>query len=158
MDGGGRRNAHIEGESLESWLADFTPEEIARAEREAEAALDDMGNFVLERDEFGSETLHIDEGEQKLHIERVADVEPVLDWCKAHYSAKVANSHCEFRQLASLPPSVLDIWGRANYPGLPDQWWQLKRYHHLVIKAAHDSDLSGFRTMAGNYIRRGDAA
>lgn len=151
-----RTNAHIEGEAFD--LSDFTPEEIAAATREADAALDDMGNFVLERGPDGTETLHIDETEGRITIERVADVEPTLDWCKANYSAKVANSHSEFRQLASLPPSVLDLWAKGKNLGLPDQWWQLKQYHHLVIEAAHDSDLSGFRLMAGRYMKKADAA
>jgi hypothetical protein len=147
-----RTNAQIEGFEVE----DFTPAEIAQAEREADAALDDMGRFVLERGPEGSETVLIDEADGALRLLRSVDVEPTLDWCKGHYSQAVVDRHCEFRQLASLPPSVLDLWARAKNYGLPDQWWQMKRYHHLVIDAAHDSELSGFRLMGGEYRRGGE--
>jgi hypothetical protein len=153
-----RTNAQVEGFDVD-FEKEFSPEEIARADREAEAALDAMGNFLLEDDPaYGSERVVWDEGENKLHIVRSQDVESTVEWCKGRYNEGIVNRHSEFRQFASLPPNALAIWGAANYPGLPDVWWELKQYHNLVLKAAHSRDLGYFRTLAGNYIRRQDAA
>src|ERR1700730_5126644 len=130
---------------------ELTPQEVAASRAETEAAVIDGTSMLLERDAGGTEYLHFED--DGFTIERVVDVEPVLDWCKGRFNAGLANSLSEFRQIASLPPSVLDIWGKVR--GLPPQWYSLKEYHNLVVQAAHDRDLSGFRTLAGHFIRRG---
>jgi hypothetical protein len=136
--------------------AEITAAEIAAAEAELRAARIDGSRMLLERDaETGArEILHFDEGEGTFSIERVADVEPVLEWCKGRYNEGIANRHCEFRPLASLPTVVLDIRGKAR--GLPDGWYLKKEYQREVLNAAHDPDLSGFRTMSGEFRRRGE--
>ena len=146
-------------EDLAGVAAEPTPEEIAAAAAELEEALLDDGSMLLERDAFSGavEKLHFDEGADTFTIERVVDVEPVLDWCKGRYNEGIANRHCEFRQIASIPPEVLELWARLKRYNLPGQWYLQKQYHHLVVEAAHDRDLSGFRTLAGEFRRRGDA-
>lgn len=130
--------------------------EVSAVRAEWDAATLDRNRMVLEENQYGTETLHFDEGENTFTIERVQDVEPILDWCKGRFNEGIANRHCEFRQIASLPPGALDVWARANGYGLPDGWYLQKQYHHLVMRAAHDSDLSGFRTLHGDFRRRGE--
>lgn len=136
--------------------AAITPQEVAAAHAEWKAAEIDRASMVLERNEYGTETLHFDESDNSFTIQRVQDVEPILDWCKGRYNEGIANQHCEFRQIASLPPGALDVWARSNGYGLPDGWYLKKQYHHLVMQAAHDRDLSGFRTLHGDFRRRGE--
>jgi hypothetical protein len=159
-DRSGTLNAWVEGELPAVTLE---ADEIAAAEREfADAQLED-GSLLLDRDpDSGAvEKLTFDEMAGTFTIERVADVEPVLDWCKGRFNEGVANRFSEFRHIASLPPEVLDLWPLAHFGpnhGLPAQWYLKPEYHHLVLKAAHDPDFGGFRTAPGHFIRRGDRA
>jgi hypothetical protein len=137
----------------------LTPAEIAAHERELEAARIDGTRMLLETGPAGERTiLHMGDGADEFVLERVVDVEPVLEWCKGRYNEGIANRHCEFRHMGSFPPEVLELWGIQRYGrgGLPDGWYYLKDYHHLVIEAAHDRDLAGFRTLHGDFRRRGE--
>lgn len=135
--------------------ATITEAEIAAANAELRAATIDSDRLLLEDDEYGREILFQDPSDGTFTIERIVDVEPVLEWCKARYNEGLANRHCEFRHMASLPPTALDMWARAQGYRLPSQWYLQKEFADLVTRAAHDRDLSGFRTLAGDFRRRG---
>lgn len=132
-----------------------TAAEIAAAEADLRAARIDASTMLLgvDPDTGARETLHHDESADTFVIQRVEDVEPVLEWAKGRYNEGIANRHSEFRQIAEVPYSVLDIWGKAR--GLPDGWYFKKEFDHLVMDAVHDRDLSGFRTLPGEFRRRG---
>lgn len=135
--------------------AEITQAEIAASEAELRAATIDANRMLLDDDEYGREILFEDPSDGTFTIERVVDVEPVLEWCKGRFNEGIAQQHCEFRQIASLPPAALDVWARARGYRLPDGWYLKREYEGLVMDAAHDRDLSGFRTLAGEYRRRG---
>jgi hypothetical protein len=152
------QNAAVEGEKLVPDDFDWQAAEQAAAADFAAAHVD---RSTLRLDDGGSdvaELLHFDEAADTIAIERVQDVEATLEWCKGRYNEGLANRHCEFRHIASIPTNALQIWGEKTYGAgsLPAEWWLKKEYHHLVIRATHDSDLSGFRTLSGNYARRGE--
>lgn len=121
----------------------------ARAEFEA-AQIDDSSLFMEEVDGI-REILHFDEGEQKFHLERVADVEPVLEWCKGRYNEGLASRFCEFRHVGRYPWVIVQIF--AKKWGVKDPWAMLKD-KEMVNRLLSDSDLSLFRTLPGNYSRR----
>jgi hypothetical protein len=135
--------------------ADFslTQDEVSAVQRAAEAAVLDGSTMSLGHGEDGAvERLHFDDVENTVTLSRVDDVQSVLDWCKGRFNAGLADSLSEFRQIASIPPDVLAIWANAKGYKLPADWMLRKDYHDLVIAAAHDRDLSGFRTLAGTYL------
>jgi hypothetical protein len=132
-----------------------TEAEFAEAERVAagfEAARIAENRVVLEDVDGAREILHLED--DKFVIERVEDVESTLDWCKGRYNEGLANRHCEFRHFASIPETALLIWGKGRGITVPN-WYMKKEYHDLVVEAAHDRDLSGFRTLSGNFSKRG---
>lgn len=135
--------------------AEITQAEIAAAEAELRAATIDANRMLLDDDEYGREILFEDPSDGTITIERVVDVEPVLEWCRGRYNEGIANAHSEFRQIASLPPEALDVWAKARGYRLPQNWYLKREYEALVMAAVHDRDLSGFRTLAGEYRRRG---
>jgi hypothetical protein len=148
------QNAAVEGDKLVADDFDWQAAEQAAA-ADFERAHVDSNTLVLDTGSDVTERLHFDPMGESFAIERVQDVEATLEWCKGRYNEGLVNQHCEFRQFASLPTNVLEIWGRNR--GLTDPAWYLKpEYQSLVVEAAHDRDLSGFRTLAGDYRRRGE--
>jgi hypothetical protein len=127
---------------------ELTQAEIAASDAELAAARIGERDYLVETDNVARETLHFDEA--GAHLRRVEDVESVLEFCKQRYSEGIVNRFCEFRHMAELPVSALEVWAAANgHRGLPAGWMYQKQYHDLVIRAAHDSDLAGFRTAPG---------
>lgn len=116
---------------------------------------------LLETYEDGTkEYAHFDEQTgDLLHVERVEDVESVLDWCRGRFNAGLANRHCEFRHVGSYPQGVLEIFGRKY--GIK-RAHESETYANAVTRAlgkdkeltkllVNDRDLSGFRTLPGTY-------
>jgi hypothetical protein len=126
--------------------------EAARAEESFRAARIDENRVLIDETDGVREILHLDG--DKFAIERVQDVEETLEWCKGRYNEGLVNRNCEFRQIASLPENALVIWGKGRGIDVPN-WYLKKEYQDLVVEAAHDRDLSGFRTLPGHYSRRG---
>lgn len=94
-----------------------------------------------------------------LHVERVEDVEKVLDWCKGRFNEGLANHHCEFRHVGSYPQGVLEIFGRKHGIKRANE---SETYAHAAMRVlgkdeeltkllVNDRDLSGFRVLPGRY-------
>jgi hypothetical protein len=147
-------NAAAEGDKLVPGDFDWQAAETAAAS-DFEAAHLDSDTLLLDRSGGVTERLHFDPMGESFALERVQDVEATLEWCRGRYNAGLANSHCEFRHYASLPVAVLEIWGKSRGITQPD-WYLKKENEKLLVEAAHDRDLSGFRTLAGNFMRRGE--
>lgn len=130
---------------------DLTQDEIAASDAELAGARLGERDYLVESDAVSRETLTFD-GDGSAHLLKVEDVESVLEWCKGRFNEGIVDRHCEFRQMASVPVSALEMWASAKgHKGLPAGWMYQKRYHELVVRAAHDSDLAGFRTMPGEF-------
>lgn len=137
-------NALSDGEELVG--GPLTPEELARERAELERDMIGPNEFML----GPGERVVFEEDGDTFHIERVEDVEGVLDWCKGRFNEGLANAKCEFRQIASYPPVILEIFGKKR--GVTDPAWYLKRgSEDLMKELLLDRDLSGFRTLAGRY-------
>lgn len=86
-----------------------------------------------------------------LALQRVQDVEGVLNWCKGRYNEGLVNRHSEFRQVASYPRGAIEIF--AKKWGLPSDEVErlLIKDKKLTDKLLSDPDLSGFRTLPGRF-------
>lgn len=141
---------------VESIVDDLTPEEW-EAERK-KAALDyklarlEDGSLFLENSDGVTETLHFDETAQTFTIKRVEDVESVMDWCQTHYNEVQVNKHNEFRFLGRYPVTIAQVfakrWGFSS-------WQECLKHKDMFYRLLNDRDLSKFRTIPGNYTRRG---
>ena len=101
-----------------------------------------MSKLLLDRHSGWTEYLHHDEAEDKYHIEMVADVESVLEWCKQ--SRNEGNGHSktgEFEHVARIPMVVIEIWKKAH--GVDPL---AKGNEDLLERMLKDPALSGFRT------------
>jgi len=124
---------------------DLTQAEIAASDAELAAARIGDRDYLVE----DGETLHFDD-QGAAHLHRVEDVTEILEWCKSRFNEGIVNLYCDFRHMAELPVSALEMWAAANgHRGLPAGWMYQKQYHDLVIRAAHDRDLAVFRTAPG---------
>ena len=135
---------------------DLTPEQWEEERKKAEldyklAKLED-GSLFLEENDGITETLHFDEVEQTFTIKRVEDVESVMDWCRAHYNEVHVNKHNEFRFLGRYPITIAQVF--AKKWGFPN-WQECLKHKDMFYRLISDRDLSKFRTVAGNYTRRG---
>lgn len=117
------------------------------AERFRKARIDD-NRFVLDETDGIREVLHFDG--DTVSLERVQDVESVLEWCKGRYNEGLANKHCEFRHVASIPTTVIDLYAKL-YLGPQAQWSDLLKRENdgLFKQMLNDRDLSGFRSLGG---------
>jgi hypothetical protein len=86
-----------------------------------------------------------------LALERVEDVEAVLEWCKGRYNEGLVNRHSEFRQVGSYPANVISIFEKKHGLKPGEAAIALGKDKHLTNKLLNDPDLSGFRTLAGRY-------
>jgi hypothetical protein len=84
-------------------------------------------------------------------IERVQDVEPVLEWCRGRYNEGIVNRHCEFRLVGSYPPNIIEIFAGKNGLTFDQVIGALGKDKDLTNRLLGDSDLSHFRTLAGRY-------
>lgn len=129
----------------------ITADEIARAADEFSNAIVDENTLVLEKDGNRTEILTFD-GDTARVVEK-ANLTAHQDFCKEVFNDPI-DRKSEFRRIASFPQEALRLWGFVNH-GLTDPAWYLKKeYLYLVVEAAHDRDMSDFRTMPGHYMRK----
>ena len=111
-----------------------------------------MSRIRVEHNDGGVEYAWFDDATgDLLSIEREDDVEPVLEHAKSCFNEGLVNTKCEFRRVGSYPLNVLRIF--AQKWGIdPDRvLHELGKNHDLTMKLVNDRDLSGFRTLPGQY-------
>lgn len=110
-----------------------------------------MPRFFVDDDGAGTEFAHIDAEGNLEAVERVEDVEPVLEAAKAAFNIGLQNKASEFRRVGSYPANCLRIF--AQKWGLdPNTIIQrIGKDKELTRLLLNDRDLSGFRTLPGSY-------
>lgn len=129
---------------------DITAEEILAAAAEFKAATIDENTLFLE-DVDGRKELLVFDGD-KVRLTVYQDLTGLQEANKAAYNTPI-NQGCEFRRFARFPASFLEAYGFNNQ--LPSGWYYRKEYEGLLLRIAHDPQYRDFRTMPGNFIRRG---
>lgn len=128
----------------------ITPEEIRAAAAEFKGAKIDENTLFLEDVDGRKELLVFDDDRMRLVV--YEDLTGLQEANKAAYNQPI-NQGCEFRMMARFPASFLEAYGFNN--GLTRGWYYLKEYEGLLMRIAHDPQYRDFRTMPGNFIRRG---
>jgi hypothetical protein len=85
--------------------------------------------------------LHWDEHDESLHVERVQDVEPVLEMVKAMRTHGFDGYNADRSMQAThvLPITVLEQWQREGV-----EWWN-RDHDGELRRRANDPALNGFR-------------
>jgi hypothetical protein len=87
----------------------------------------------------------------KMTIRRVLDVEPLLEENKRRRNEGWVNKGSEFVQIAAFPSGAAWLYGQMR--GMGERWPDiLKRENfELLGDMVHERDLSGFRTVEGDF-------
>ena len=111
-----------------------------------------MSRVFLEKDEYGVEYAYFDDATGDLQaVERVQDVEPILEEAKACFNEGLVNRKSEFRRVGSYPPNAIRLFA-AKHGIDPDRVVRdLAKDWNLTRLLLNDRDLSGFRTLPGRY-------
>lgn len=109
------------------------------------------GSLLVGRDDGIQERLIFDETENRFVVEKVQDVESVLEWCRGRFNEGLANRHCEFRHVGRYPVIVLQIF--AQKWGFSD-WASCLKDKTMMHRLLNDRDLGYFRTLPGRVGRR----
>lgn len=111
-----------------------------------------MSRVLLDSDEYGIEYAYFDDATGDLQaLERVSNVEPILEEAKACFNEGLVDRKSEFRRVGSYPPNALRIFA-ANHKLDPDRVVKdLAKDWSLTRLLLNDRDLSGFRTLPGKY-------
>ena len=116
-----------------------------------------MSRVFLDADDAGVEYAWFDDATgDLLSIERVEDVEQVLEDCKRQFNEGLVNQKSEFRRVSSYPPNALRLWAKQkglNWYGIGAEEMAklLCKDEKLTSQLLNDRDLSGFRTLPGRY-------
>lgn len=110
-----------------------------------------MPRIFVDADDAGTEFAHFDAEGNLQALERVEDVEPVLEASKAAFNLGLVNRSSEFRRVGSYPPNALLIF--AKKWGLdPNTILQrIGKDKELTKRLLADRELSGFRTLPGTF-------
>lgn len=106
---------------------------------------------LVDTDEAGTEIAHFDADGNLEAIERIEDVEPILDAAKAAFNLGLVNKASEFRRVGSYPPNVLKIFAKKWGIDPNTIIQRIGKDRELTSLLLNDRELSGFRTLPGTY-------
>lgn len=102
------------------------------------------GGIFLENVNGVNEYLYLDEMEEKAYVQKVQDVEPILEDAKArHKEHGGRNKAGDFYHAGRFPPVVVEEWLRLR--GLTMKDWK----GQVLDDFLNDSDHSAFRIWQG---------
>lgn len=111
-----------------------------------------MSRVFLDRDDGGVEYAYFDDTTGDLQaIERVENVEAVLEECKANFNEGLVNRKSEFRRVGSYPANAVRLFARKWGIDPNEVVKALGKDWDLTSKLLNDSDLAHFRTLPGRY-------